>query len=278
MNSYWSRSFFISLLLFACTIILGLLPIFRQESEPEATIIYESFEGSTPLVHPFIVDTFNATPHSRTYVSEFSFKGKKSARIELRDTDPEIAKGTRSEIAFKPARQKEQWYSFAMLFPADSWEPDSYPEIISQWHAFPDEALGEQWRSPATKLLVLNDRLRMDIGYHTAKVNSDVENEFKYDLGPLPKDTWQHFVFRIKHDVSEAGVVEIWINGSKVLKHTGGNSYNDDLLPYWKVGLYKWSWNGTRQTDVDLRVLYLDEVSIRTSYTTLNDQPKTIDK
>lgn len=271
MNSHWAQIFIISSFVLVCISGLVFMPTLRRVTQPAATIFYESFEGTSPLAHTLIVDTSHAAPHSRSYASNIAFRGKKSARIELRDSDPEIANGTRAEITFIPASKKEQWYSFAMYFPASAWAPDTYPEIISQWHAFPDEALGEQWRSPATKLLVVNDRLRLDIGYHTAKVNKDLEHEHKYDLGPLRKDAWQHFVFRIRHDASNKGEIEVWQNGSKVLKHIGGNSFNDDLLPFWKIGLYKWDWNSDNKTDVKRRVIYLDEVVIGASHARLDD-------
>lgn len=225
-------------------------------------IFEELFEGSDPLSQSLIMDRATGTSHARTYVSSPAFQGSKSARFELRDSDPEFGGGTRTDFAFKTASGKDRWYSFAMYFPADTWGKDSHAEILAQWHAFPDENLGEGWRTPATKLLVHEGRLRFDVGYSTKKVNTGVDAEQKYDLGAVPQNNWQEFVVHIVHSYGSDGLVEVWQNGKKIVEHKGGNSYNDDRLPYLKLGIYKWGWNGTKTTDVSKRVLFMDNVRV----------------
>jgi hypothetical protein len=228
-----------------------------------AGVIFEElFEGSNPLTQSLIMDNATGTSHARTYVSSPVFQGSKVARFELRDSDPEFGGGTRTDFAFKTASGKDRWYSFAMYFPANTWGRDSHAEILAQWHAFPDAHLGEGWRTPATKLLVHEGRLRFDVGYSSQKVNTGVDAEKKYDLGAVPHDNWQEFVVHIVHSYGSDGLVEVWQNGKKIVEHKGGNSYNDDRLPYLKLGIYKWGWNGTKTTDVNKRVLYMDNVRV----------------
>jgi hypothetical protein len=225
-------------------------------------VFEELFEGTSPFSQPLVIDKGVAAAHNRTYVSSPAFQGSKAVRFELRESDPEYASGTRTEVAFKDAAAKDQWYSFAAYFPASEWGHDNAPEIIAQWHSWPDAHLGEQWQSPTTKMLVFRDRLRFDVGYNTNQVSRGFEAEKFFDLGQVPKDSWQEFVIHIVHSPFSDGVVEVWQNGKKVVDHKGGNSHNDARLPFLKVGLYKWDWNGTQKTDVSRRVLYMDNVRI----------------
>lgn len=237
-----------------------------------STLLFEElFEGSSPLTQALVMDNKSfSTSYGRTYVSSPVFQGSKAARFELRDTDPEVASGTRTEVALQPASGKNRWYSFAAYFPADAWGYDNYAEVITQWHSFPDEHLGEQWGSPATKMMVHKGRLRFDVGFNTAQVSSGPQSETKYDLGAVPTGSWQEFVVHIIHSPYSDGLVEVWQNGKKVVDHKGGNSYNDAKLPFWKFGIYKWDWNGTRTTDVNRRVLYMDNVRVGNETASLN--------
>jgi hypothetical protein len=225
-------------------------------------IFEELFEGTSPFSQALVIDKGVAAAHSRTYVASPAFQGSKAVRFELRESDPEYASGTRTEVAFRDAAAKDQWYSFAAYFPASEWGHDNAPEIIAQWHSWPDAHLGEQWQSPTTKMLVFRDRLRFDVGYNTNQVSRGFEAEKFFDLGQVPKDSWQEFVIHIVHSPFSDGLVEVWQNGKKVVDHKGGNSHNDARLPFLKVGLYKWDWNGTQKTDVSRRVLYMDNVRI----------------
>ncbi|NEM97755.1 polysaccharide lyase [Pontibacter burrus] len=201
-----------------------------------------------------------------------AYEGSQSLRIELRESDAEVAGGTRSELNLGHAQNKEQWYSFAVYFPAQYNTPDRAAEQIMQWHAVPDA--GEEWRTPAKSLQIQNGRFIMKIGYNSQPISSasvPFEGEKQYDLGPVTTDAWQQFAFHVIHSYGSDGLVEVWKNGTKILEHRGGNSYNDTRLPYWKVGLYKWPWNGTGKTDVSTRVLYFDNIRQGTSAATLEE-------
>ena len=241
-------------------------PMASAETTASATaagvILEELFEGSNPLSQTLVMDRATGTSYARTYVNSPVFQGNKSARFELRVTDAEFGGGTRTDFAFQPATGKDRWYSFAAYFPADAWQHDNSHEVIAQWHAFPDEDLGEGWRTPATKMITYKDRLRFDVGYNTNRVNTFYEGEKQYDLGQIPKNSWQEFVVHIVHSYGSDGLVEVWQNGKKVVEHRGGNMFNDARLPYLKLGIYKADWNGNNTTDVTKRVLYLDNVRL----------------
>ncbi|MCX2742218.1 polysaccharide lyase, partial [Pontibacter anaerobius] len=207
-------------------------------------------------------------------MSTHSFGGSRSARFELRDTDPMVNAGTRAEAMItQPAASRDRWYSFAAYFPADGYARDSKPEIISQWHQYPDQHLGEGWTSPPTSLLVQDDKFILDVRYDASQVSSGylLDTQKLFDLGAVSKDSWHEFVFHIVHSYGSDGLIEVWRNGTKVLEHRGGNMLNNVKLPHWKVGVYKWLWNGTGTTDTNRRVLYLDNVRVGGAAATLAD-------
>jgi Polysaccharide lyase len=226
-------------------------------------ILAETFEGPVPFSTAHSTDF--ATPYSFRVVGNPVFKGTKSARFELRDTDPMVNNGTRAEVTVvKDLVVKEMWYSFAVYFPSNEFAPDSKTEIISQWWQAGDKHLGEKNASPTTALRIQQDRFVFDAGYNDALVSTGVipESRRKIDLGPVSKDTWHEFVFHFIHSYQPDGLVEIWHNGTKLLTHQGGNMYNNVALPKWKLGIYKWKWNGEGTTDTRKRVLYFDNIRV----------------
>lgn len=236
----------------------------------------ENFEGPVPFIDA--QNTGFGSSHSFMVVTTPVYQGKKAARFKLKSTDPMIHNGTRAEVTtVKYAREKEMWYSFAVFFPEEEFKKDSHKEAISQWFQQEDAHLGEPSQSPATSLGIRNDRFYLDTGYNRDKVCKAVTQESRkiIDLGKVEKDTWHEFVFHFVHSYKSDGLIEIWHNGSKVLTHKGGNMYNNEDLPKWKLGIYKWQWNGGGKTDTRKRVIFLDNIKVGNSKATLEEmQPE----
>jgi hypothetical protein len=58
-------------------------------------------------------------------------------------------------------------------------------------------------------------------------------------------------------------LVEVWKDGARVTDFRGPNTYNDKGRIYFKIGLYKPSWNDPSvPSDVDVRHIFHDEVRI----------------
>jgi hypothetical protein len=265
-------------------LLVGLMSIACQEREngvnPEVQpvenagpVIYEeTFEGPLPLYQAHNTD-FGA-PHSLAVVTDPVYRGARSARFELRDTDPMVSDGTRAEVTVvKDAVKEEMWYSFAVLFPSAGYEFDSEKEIISQWHQLPDAHLGEGSQSPPTYLVIQHDKFNLNIGYSRAQVSEGVDEDKarSFDLGPVTKDVWHEFVFHFIHSIHAQGLVEVWHNGTQVVRHFGGNMYNNVDPPKWKLGIYKWQWNHEDTTDTRERILYYDNIKVGNQKATLAD-------
>jgi len=222
-------------------------------------LYYEPFEGSTAFSG---LNTQFETSYAFKIATSPVFQGSKVGRFELHDTDPENNGGTRTEVVFPTATNLNRWYSFAAYFPSADYKPDTEDELIGQWKQH------EHGTSSAISLRIKADRFRLTI-IPAYKTTSE-----KIDLGPVTKDKWLTFVFHIKHSTGTDGVLELWLDGKKVVNRTGSNMYKLSsetgmTNPEWKVGIYKSAWNGTQTTATTKRVLYFDEIRLGNENATL---------
>lgn len=200
-----------------------------------------------------------ATSYAITQAKDKYYSGNSSARFELRDTDPEVQSGTRSEITFPTTTNLNRWYSFAIYFPTDGYAKDDADEVINQWH----QGGG---KTPALCLRTRNDILYLR-----------VLGVWK-SLGTIVKDTWQSYVLHVKHAPDKTGIVEIWRDGKLCFTYKGANMYrvtSDIKNPNWKLGIYKSAWNGSAKTKTSKRVLYFDEIKMGSEKATYNDMAPT---
>ena len=215
-------------------------------------IFSESFEGKTPFKDAYGIETGD-WDYALQYVNNPAFRGKKSVRFEIREDQPLVKDGKRAEvIIIKGLPGKNVWYSFAVYFPSHGFGNDSQREVFNQWY---------QNGSPSTSLRVRYDRMFLETGYER-------ENRKQIDIGLVVKDTWHEFVLHFIHSHGSDGVIEVWHNGKLIITHKGGNMY-DDVLPKWKIGIYKAAFkNGT--SEVTKRILFFDNVKVgneKASYT-----------
>ena len=213
-----------------------------------ATLVYkETLEGATPFTTAHDLDVGD-WDYALQFVKAPYYRGLKAARFEIREDQPLVANGKRSEVTIVKGSlgqiTKNSWYSFAVYFPSVGYEYDDEREVINQWY---------QNGSPATSLRTRRDRLLLETG------NTEESRE-QYDLGAISKNRWHTFVFHFIHSHGDDGLIEVWYDGIKKLTLRGGNMY-DDILPKWKIGLYKSAFKyGT--SDVSRRVIYFDNIKV----------------
>ena len=246
------------LIVLSATLLYSYIKVFHGKTEkppqPDAHILYQvGFENNDPF--PSFLTKQTATPYGLQIVENPVYQGKKAARFELRDADPESNNGTRAEISFPKPDDKsnlERWYAFALYFPTDGYQADSIDEVICQWHQ------GGK-ATPALCIRTKNDRI-------TLRIKSTLQSKEKVELGAIEKDVWHYYVIHVKHSAGDDGLVEIWRDGASIAQSTGANMY--DLsggvfhAPAWKLGIYKSSWNKSKTTNTSKRVLYFDEIKL----------------
>jgi hypothetical protein len=175
----------------------------------------------------------------------------------IRKDEPLVKGGKRSEVTIIKGENlpgRDMWYSFAAYFPSEGFAYDETQEMISQWY---------QNGSPATGFRINRDRFYLETG-------NTPDGRKKIDLAQVTKDTWHEFVFHFVHSHGTDGLIEVWHNGTKILTHKGGNMYNVDIMPKWKVGLYKSSFKYNTSL-VDKRVAYYDNIRVGNANATLSD-------
>lgn len=158
---------------------------------------------------------------------------------------------------------KGYWYGFSIYLP-NNFKVNDQTEILQQFFAPPDESIGESWvRNPPFSLRTNGTRwavtVRADSDRLTKKNDYDVDKT--WDLGPWEDGKWTDWVYYIKWSYEDDGIIRIWRDGQLVLDYQGPNTYNDEMGPYWKMGIYEWYWR-TGPTAVTSRTVYFDELRI----------------
>ncbi len=217
-----------------------------QKPAASSILFEETFEGNDALAK--VVSMHTSTDYGFRLVDKPVHRGRRAGRFELRDTDPMIHRGTRSELfVIDRITYKERWYSFAAFFPSEGYANDTSNELISQWH---------QSGSPPISLRISNDRFYLRVLH-----NSDESAWEKIDIAPVTKDVWHEFVFHIIHSEGKDALIEVWHNGRLQITYRGRNQIKGEKMPYWKVGIYKAKWNKST-TDTHIRICYIDDIKV----------------
>ena len=237
-------------------------PIFQQRNTNNL-IVVESFENTELRNNPQAGDFYLehvAVSHSFALAEKVKRFGDSAGRFEINKNDPKLYGGHRSEMAqLTSTTLDEGWYGFSQYFP-ESYTSDTTEEVVGQWHDQPD--IGETTaRSPSNAIITGNDRLKWMIRWDSTrkKLDNNSEGLLYIDLGRIPKNKWIDWVVHIKYSHTNTGILEVWMDGVKVIDRKNlPNCYNDEKYPYFKFGVYKWEW-GKVATQ---RVIFYDEVKI----------------
>jgi hypothetical protein len=228
---------------------------FTNAAASNGVIFEETFEGLVPFATAHIKE-IGDWDYALSYVTNPAFEGSKAVRFEIKKGQPLVKNGKRAEVTIIKGNKlpsKNMWYSYAVYFPED-YDKDQEQEIITQWY---------QDRTPATAVRTKDNRVILVTGN-----NNSPDNRIKLTLGPINKGRWSTFIFHFIHSPGANGLIEVWRDGAKVLTHNGGNMYGVNILPKFKVGLYKSSFKyGT--SSVNKRVIYFDNIKVGGPQSTL---------
>jgi len=192
--------------------------------------------------------------------------GSDAIRFEVRRTDPNVALSKRSELRLSAvAAGSEQWYGFRVMLP-QGWDrdPGSY-EVVGQWHEVPDWNLGEGWRSPPLGIYVRDGQWRVNNKWDAKPktIGNTPEGKATLWAGAYETGKWANWVFHVKWSHKSDGILQVWKDGQLIVDKKGPNTYNDQVGPYFKIGVYKPDWKENPQaSNTDKRVLYFDQVRI----------------
>ena len=233
-------------------------PGVQQTSKRKNLLLESTFEEQLPLAK--WRTTQRCCNYSIVPSTDFAREGKQSLRVELRNTDGDIAGSKRSEIFLNSDStvNLERWYGVSFYIPS-GFIYDPCPEILYQWHHSSNTG------SPPLALWI-----EKDDWYIVYRETVD-GTENMVNIGTVKKDSWTDFVFHIKWSVKDDGITEVWKNGVKSYNRAGINNYNFSEGNYLKTGIYKWGWKRGYPTTSTERIFYIDEIRIGNEKATYDD-------
>jgi hypothetical protein len=168
----------------------------------------------------------------------------------------------RAELRAKappPVKGKDTWYGFSIYLPAP-YERDSIAETLAQWHHTNDP--GEKNLNPPMALQIKDGKWILGVRSNSSQPTRKLHQKSSgYGLGSQETNKWTDWVFRIRWSYGSDGQLQVWKNGKLVLTRNGPIGYNDKVMPYFKLGIYKSAWR-SKVGNVKERTLYHDEVRI----------------
>ncbi|MEA3413407.1 MAG: polysaccharide lyase [Pseudomonadota bacterium] len=152
--------------------------------------------------------------------------------------------------------ETEYWYGWSTWLPED-WFIDTAPEIVTQFHT--DSGVGGgpplRVKIDGEKLVIANKHLIDGALTSTRLYKADVINAMK--------GRWTDFVLRAVWTTGNHGILEVWMNGSKLFRKFGSTTHTDLSGVHFKIGVYKGDWKKNNPDSIlDSRVVYHDEVRL----------------
>lgn len=197
-----------------------------------------------------------STVYSFKRITNFGRTGTSCTRVELRNTDADVAGSKRAEA--RRASNDEptlaaRWYG--MSYYPENWIKDTSPEAVTQWQS-------KKGISPPLAIWSNN-------GYWELVVFGTIHRK----IAPIETDKWTDIVVHVKWATGSTGLVEVWKDGVKMVTYSGQNSYIGYPGNYMKCGIYKWPWAhlDKYKSITTKRVIYFDEIRIGNELATYND-------
>lgn len=244
--------------------LVGSLAAFSPAGALATTLFNENFESGALRVGSLYVASGNVpvVTTERARVGRYSMKSYLNRKTSANSYRTEISLGKPTTFI-----GEERWYGFSIFLPA-SYTPSPIWEIVAQWHDTPNNWEKGRKNPPlhlATSRGGKPGRWTIANLWDAQPVASngsyEIDDSQVWDLGAYETNKWTDWVFRIKWSYRADGILQVWKDGKLVVNRTGPNTYNDNLGPYFKVGLYKgWSNRSTPADTVSERTIYHDEI------------------
>jgi hypothetical protein len=98
-----------------------------------------------------------------------------------------------------------------------------------------------------------------------------------YAEQPIPFGRWVDFVFKLKHNTSGSGFLQVWMDGNQIVNHQGNLGFNTPgYNDYAKFGYYNWSGSSMSSTARKVLLRAPTVVADPTGSTYTADQVRTL--
>jgi hypothetical protein len=179
-----------------------------------------------------------AVAGSATIVRKPRHQGRYAARFRVRPGDnPTGGNKERAEVVARTGEKAgvTSWWKWSTLFPRSFRPIPNGINIFTQWHHN-----GSKCHPPVQFVLSPNLR-RIQLRVSGGKLNLNTcwsSGGHVYDLGPLRRGRWLTFVFHVRWS-PKRGFVEVWRNGSRVVRHSRVKTLYSGYAVYLKQGYYR---------------------------------------
>ena len=196
-------------------------------------VLSDGFEGET-LANFWLAGNYGSglyVPGAIKLSTNYARSGMHCAEITVREGDIDAAGDgdTRVERAeldsgHFPLRGHEAWYGFSLLVPKD------FPIVDDRL------VISSCKQSDVSRPIVAQ---RFQNGNHTFTVESQGRKEL-YKMPPIPLGQWIDMVYHLRYSTGTDGLVEVWMNGKKVVTYSGpAADPSAKNAFYHKIGLYR---------------------------------------
>lgn len=177
-------------------------------------------------------------PGAVTLAGTYARSGRRSVRITVSEGNVE-QRGDRGVITERaeldsgrhPFLGRDVWYGFSLLIPPEFPVVDNRL-VIAQWKQ-------EGVSSPLIALRFRGGKLYLTISDYSSPDGT----RKRYDLPDLELGRWHDMVFRIRPSLERDGIVEVSMNGVRVLSHRGVTAAAGGENEFYnKIGLYRDRW------------------------------------
>ncbi|MBT2896677.1 polysaccharide lyase [Streptomyces sp. McG3] len=224
------------------------------------TVFSDGFEGSA--------ENFNFVKHrydgaeagsSITAATSPALAGKQSGRF----TVPGDGKSWRAEVANDAMGYGAYRFSFSNYLPAD-WERTNFDTVVAQWHGKPLSDGSNT--NPPIALSVRNSEWLLSV-FHLENPTDTKPVRREYRLGTVSLGRWNNWTFDIDWSTAgHAGALRVCRDGRQLVNDSGENNFHQPKEPYFKVGIYRPSWNPAKGRDfpigVSVATVHIDSVTV----------------
>ena len=196
-------------------------------------VLHDGFEGPT-LGNFWLPGNYGSgmyVPGAIQLSTNYARSGTHSVEITVHEGDIDAAgdDNTRVERAELDSghfhlRGREAWYGFSLLV------PKGFPIVDDRL------VIASCKQSDVSRPIVAQ---RFRNGQHTVTVESQGHKK-SYKLPAIPLGRWIDMVYHLRYSTGTDGLVEIWMNGQRVVNYSGPAADPDAKNAFYhKIGLYR---------------------------------------
>ena len=170
-------------------------------------------------------------------------KAGNALAFQLDPGDPITSKSKRSEISFGPNIEPDKVYWIAFSVYVEDWGRLDRKDVAlfgTQLHS----GANSLQLSPVFGLYTAGDgrSFRIQARWSTSPTPArENARTARYAERSLPFNRWIDFVFRFRVNTSGAGLLQVWMDGERIVDHRGDLGFNTGRNGYLKFGYYNWS-------------------------------------